>query len=84
MAKWEMKDGQGTLFKNGFKETDKHPDYKGECQIDGSLYEMAAWIKDGAKGKFLSMSIKPKDTDRAPKDGGLSGKSAPVDDDIPF
>lgn len=55
---FELKDGQGNLFRNDRKEEDKHPDYKGQAMIDGTLYDIAAWLKEGKKGKFLSLSIK--------------------------
>jgi uncharacterized protein (DUF736 family) len=55
---FELKDGQGNLFRNDRKEEDRHPDYKGQAMIDGTLYDIAAWLKEGKKGKFFSLSIK--------------------------
>ena len=36
------------------------PDYRGEVMLDGVLYEISAWIKDGKNGKWMSLAIKPK------------------------
>lgn len=47
---------RGVLFKNDRKETDNHPDYTGRIDIDGTEYFLSAWIKEGKKGKFMSLS----------------------------
>jgi len=54
MADYENK---GILFKNDYKENDNHPDYKGKINVDGKEKELAAWVKKGKKGKFLSLSV---------------------------
>lgn len=54
----EQRDNSGALFKNDKGDNDKRPDYRGDCLIDGTKYEIAAWIKDGRKGKFMSLSFK--------------------------
>lgn len=50
----------GVLFKNDRKEKDTHPDYKGSINVDGVEYWLSSWIKEGQKGKFMSLSIQPK------------------------
>jgi len=57
---------RGVLFKNDRKEEDKHPDYKGSCEIEGVEYWISAWIKESQKGKFMSLSFKPKEEKRNP------------------
>lgn len=50
----------GSLFKNSNKEKDTHPDYTGEANVNGVLYFMDAWIKEGTGGKWMSFSFKKK------------------------
>lgn len=58
----EQRELSGILFKNDRKREGKQDaDYQGSCTINGVSYWMSAWLKDGAKGKFMSFSFKPKD-----------------------
>lgn len=78
---YELKDGQGTLFRNNKKpEGSKQPDARGELMIDGVLYEVAGWIKEGKSGKWTSLSVKPKE-DRPAKRESAGGH---LESDIPF
>lgn len=61
MAKQYDNNNSGALFNNDRKEQDNHPDRTGSATIDGREYWVNAWIKEGKKGKFLSLSFKPKD-----------------------
>mgnify|MGYP000449817761 CR=1 FL=1 len=78
---------RGTLGKNERREKDTHPEYTGRCEIDGQEYWISAWIKESAKGKFFSLSFKPKEerqaSTNAPK---ASQRKQRVDDDesVPF
>jgi hypothetical protein len=84
---YELKDGQGSLFKNDRKESENHPDYRGEINVDGQLYWLSAWIKEGKKGKFMSLSAKPKDdigSNSKPPKEKLPGNMQDMDDEIPF
>ena len=58
------KEGSGSLFKNDRKTTDNHPDYNGTIMVNGKEHWLSAWVKEGQKGKFFSVSIgqekKPK------------------------
>lgn len=85
---YEQKDGQGSLFKNKRKESDRHPDYNGSITINGVEHWLSAWIKEPKAGgdKYMSLSIgKPKEQrgetrrETAPPSDG-----APFSDDIPF
>jgi len=57
----------GILFRDDRKRGDKDRDYKGTADITcpdcGSRFAawLSAWIKDGRRGKFLSLSFKVKD-----------------------
>ena len=61
-----LKDGQGTLHKNDKGDNESRPDYRGDAMVEGVLYEVSGWLKDGAKGKWMSLSIKPKQRPEKP------------------
>ena len=54
---FEQKPGTGTLFKTD-KKSDKHPDYRGKIlDQNGKEWALAAWVKEGKKGNFLSLKM---------------------------
>ncbi len=61
---FELKEGQGSLFKNDRREKDSHPHAKGTALIGGVEYWVSAWTKDGAKGKFQSLAFQSKEAQR--------------------
>lgn len=82
---------RGVLFKNDRKTSDKHPDYKGNANLDGRDYWVSAWIKKGPKGTFMSMSYEAKDAvaeGHPERFQSASMQAKPparsMDDDIPF
>lgn len=86
---FEHQDNSGSLFKNGYKTEDKHPDHQGECKIvcpnckTPTVFRISAWINDlkNSTGKYFGMKFNIHE----PKE-----QSSPVnpnrefDDDIPF
>lgn len=59
---YEARPGSLSLFKNDRKEKDSHPDYKGDgMDLEGKAVWVSAWIKEGSKGKFMSLSIQYKE-----------------------
>ena len=52
---------RGALFRNDKAQSDKHPTHTGKINVDGRDYYLNAWVKDGKKGKFFSLSVKPMD-----------------------
>ena len=82
---YEPKAGSFSLFKNDRKEKETHPDYKGDgVDLNGNAVWVSAWIKPGAKGKFMSCSMQIKEQ-QANKPTANPKDSTPMeDDDIPF
>jgi hypothetical protein len=60
---YEMKPGQGSMFKNDKKTTDTHPDYKGSVMLpDGTECWISGWIKrPEGKTPFMSLSVQAKE-----------------------
>lgn len=81
---------RGVLFKNDRKQAETHADYQGTINVNGQEFYLNAWIKEGAKGKFFSLSVKPKPAAQAPAPQQPAKSkpkpSAAFDDlnDIPF
>jgi uncharacterized protein (DUF736 family) len=73
----------GALFKNNEKATDKHPDYRGTINVEGTEYWLSAWIKKSKAGTmYMSLSVKVKEEKIAPplKPNGFED----MKDDLPF
>ncbi len=86
MAQTYDNTNSGALFKNDKKETPKHPDYRGKINVEGTEYWLSAWVKDGKNGKYMSLSVTPKD-DAKPRAAPPRGGGKHFDDmadDIPF
>jgi hypothetical protein len=47
----------GVLFKNNKKTSDKQPDYTGNMLVGTTEMQLAAWIKEGKNGKFMSLKM---------------------------
>lgn len=88
---------RGVLFKNNKKDTDRHPDYTGNINVDGVEFFISSWIKESSKGnKFMSLSVTKKDKQptqhSVDKQNGYQPQSTGVnpdveeelDSDIPF
>ena len=75
-----------TLNKNDRKSQESHPDYKGSINVNGVDYWLDGWIKDGANGKFISGSTKPKEARNgdAPRAPSRFESPPDLDDDVPF
>lgn len=82
MSDFKHKTNSGSLFKNDRKEKDTHPDYRGTINVDGREWEISAWLKDGAKGKFMSLAVKEPYQKGGGANTGYSGGD--LDDSIPF
>lgn len=85
---YEQRDLSGSLFKNDRNEKETHADYKGSCLIDGHEYWIDSWVKEGKKGKFMSLAFKRKDSQAVSKPTATPA-APPVnndnkDSDVPF
>ncbi len=54
---YELKEGQGSLFRNNKDGNEKRPDYRGQVNINGTFYDVSGWIKEGQKGKWMSLKV---------------------------
>lgn len=68
---YEARDNSGAMFRNAEKKNPRGPDWSGKVMVNGQPMFIDAWIKQGKKGEFLSLSLKNRQTTQA-------------DDDIPF
>lgn len=74
---------KGAIWGNDKKETEKHPDFRGQANVDGTEYWVAAWKRgpnDNPKSPALRFSFTPKDDQ--PKQSARDQPSAYTDDDI--
>jgi len=91
MATFEQRDQSGALFKNSKKTESKHPDYQGDCMVNGVKMRMSAWLKESNGTKFMSLAFsepyvpgesvatQPK-TSKTNKPEGFDD----IPDDVPF
>lgn len=89
---YEMRPGQGSLFRNEKKTTDKHPNLKGKVMLpNGEVRWLSAWTKETSAGeKWISLSVGElvqqqgggMVLDNQAKGNGYQPQGA--DDDIPF
>jgi hypothetical protein len=83
MAKDFDNRNSGALFKNTEKTKETDRDYSGTLDVDGKEFWVSGWIKVSKKNgtKFLSLSIKPKDTPAAKSKASVADD---LSDEIPF
>ena len=79
---FELKDGQGSFFRNDKQGIDSRPDYRGELNVNGTMYRISGWVKEGKSGKWMSLSVTPKDDpqERRAIQSEPRRQSAPKDD----
>jgi hypothetical protein len=75
---------RGLISKNDRKTEDKHPDIKGQCEINGTEYWISGWQKErkDGTGKFYSLTFQAKND--APRSEPAGKKDPFLDQEIPF
>lgn len=81
---FEHREMSGTLFRNDKREKENQPHARGEALIDGVLYQISAWTKEGSKGKFQSLSFQRKEQSQPVKQPAARQDPKELDDEIPF
>jgi len=77
----DERDMSGALFRETDKKSDRSPDYAGNVTIKGVRYRLAGWVKEGKRGKFLSLAVRADEQQRDDRGG-----QAPLDPgtEVPF
>ena len=79
-------ENKGVLFKNDRKEKETQPDYTGKITLGGREKRLAAWLKDGQRGKFMSLQVSDfqEQAQSAPQAQPQPLLNDDFSDDIPF
>jgi hypothetical protein len=85
---YEQRDNSGKMFKNVEKNQEggnpRWPDYKGNIMVAGVDYWLSCWVKDGKKGKFLSVAVQAKDERQEGRRAAPTAAAPVADDNMPF
>lgn len=88
----------GMMARNERRTTDKHPEFSGSINVEGTDYWLSAWVNEGKPGgklegkKYFSIKINRKES-QTPASGGGGGGVQRMErpsygniesDDIPF
>lgn len=52
--------GSGMLVENDRKSKDNQPDFRGWGNVNGQDVWISGWMKDSAKGEFISLSFEER------------------------
>jgi uncharacterized protein (DUF736 family) len=70
----------GALFRDENRKSDKHPEFTGSAEVDGTEYWLSAWVNESKQGrKYFKIKFKAKD--EAAK---LKADEETFSDEIPF
>ncbi len=78
---FELKEMQGSLFRNQKREKDSHPNMTGSAKIDGIEYWVSGWTKGEGEKRWISLAFKPKERDEKQHESRREPKD---EDPIPF
>lgn len=84
-----MYENTGRLFKNDRKQSANQPDYTGDFTDEsGKKWRLAAWLKDGNKGKWMSLKVsedtRGDERGQMGTDGDAPTGGGALDDEIGF
>jgi hypothetical protein len=77
-------ENSGVLFKNDKATNEKAPQYTGKINVNGTDYRLAAWIKEGKKGKFMSLKVSELNDSAPAKPKVQQAGFEDISDDVPF
>lgn len=88
---FEHQDNSGSLFVNGYKTEEKHPDHQGSCKIicehcgKATELRISAWINDlkDKTGRYFGLKFS-KHIPREQSSPVVLPDQQVLDDDIPF
>jgi hypothetical protein len=73
----------GVLFRNDRKQTEKHPDYTGNINVNGTEFWLSAWIAKSKAGvPLMRLKVNPKE--EKAKAAKSEPEVEPFSDEIPF
>jgi uncharacterized protein (DUF736 family) len=76
-----MKENTGSLFR-AEKESDKHPDYTGRIDVNGTLFYLSAWLNESKTGKkYLALRVSEA---RGDKPAAPAPRKQEEKEDLPF
>lgn len=75
---YELKEMQGSLFKNSKKTTELQPDYTGKIKVNGVELQLSAWVAKTKAGEtYLNIKAKEANTGSTNNFGANSGTDLP-------
>lgn len=80
---YELKEMQGSLFKNNKKTTELQPDYTGKFKVNGVELQLSAWVAKTKSGETY-LNIKAKEAMPSANTGSQDNFGAKKDTDLPF
>jgi hypothetical protein len=83
---YQTKPGQGAIFKNEKRTSDKSPHYYGSVVApDGKEWDVSLWLTEAKSGqRYFSVAVKEPYRKDAPPATQSAPPPADVDDDLPF
>lgn len=80
---YELKEMQGSLFKNSKKTTELQPDYTGKLKVNGVELQLSAWVAKTKAGETY-LNIKAKEATPSTNPSSADNFGAKGATDLPF